>query len=237
MTIENARRELPMWAAEEFREEFGMQNSEPDKSLWRLNITLKAERFLKRYGLALTLIAAMAVYTALVGIITGSIVRHNTEAEVTERVTHEMYASFQAYLDQQKEEEAARHFLSGDASREAALNQEADAIARAIGPMATKRMKQTMIWNILCRVDNPAYPGTVEDVIAQPQQWMFYSESNPIREDDRVLALEQLKLWHEGRYQAGLSNAFVYGEWSQNDYVLRDRWEKDSSTNYWRMPE
>ena len=236
MTIENARKELPMWAREKFCEEFKPMTQKPSGP-WRMELSLRAERFLKRYGFALALIAAMAAYTALVGVITGSVVRRNTEIEVTERVTSEMRAGFQSYLEEQRRQEGAKYFLSGEASREAALNQEADAIARAIGPMVTKRMKQTMIWNILCRVDNPAYPNTVQEVIAQPQQWMFYTESNPIREDDRTLALEQLELWHEGRYPAGLSATYVYGEWSQTDYVLRDRWEKDSTTNYWRMPE
>ena len=237
MTIENARRELPIWAREEFKAEFGNLNSELKEQPKRIRMTAKQEWFVKRYGPALAIIGALAVYSILLCVITGSIVRHNTAAEVRAQVTSEMRASFQTYLDEQKAEESAKYFLTGEASREAAVNQEADAIARAIGTMATKRQKQTMTWNILVRVDNPAYPNTVQEVIAQPQQWMFYSENNPIREDDRQLALEQLQLWHEGRYPAGLSTTYVYGEWSQTDYVLRDRWEKDSSTNYWRMPE
>ena len=229
MTIERAMEEFPTWSVLP-----AVQREEQPKALKR---DLKKEWFVKRYGLALAVILALAVWTALVGIITGTVVRHNTEMEVTERVTHELRAEFQEYLEEQRRQESAKYFLSGDASREAALNQEADAIARVIGTMATKRQKQTMIWNILCRVDSPSYPNTVQEVIAQPQQWMFYDENNPIREDDRTLALEQLRLWHEGRYPSGLSAAFVFGEWSQTDYVLRDRWEKNSSTNYWRMPE
>ncbi len=127
--------------------------------------------------------------------------------------------------------------MTGDASLQAAMDEESDAIARVIGTMTTKRMKQTMIWNILVRVDSPFYPNNVKDVVGQPQQWMFYDEKNPIRDDDKQLALEQLKLWHEGRYPAGLSANYVYGEWSTNDYVLRDNWEKNSKTNYWRFPE
>lgn len=228
MTVERAMKEFPVWSVMP-----AVEREEP-KALKR---ELKKEWFVKRYGLAIAAILALAVWTAATGLITGSIVRHNTEIEVTERVTSEMRAGFQEYLEEQKRAESARYFLSGDASREAAMNQEADAIARVIGTMSTKRQKQTMIWNILCRVDSPAYPGTVQEVIAQPQQWMFYDEGNPIREDDRTLALEQLKLWHEGRYPSGLSSAFVYGEWSQTDYVLRDSWEKNSRTNYWRMPD
>ena len=200
-------------------------------------MTARQEWFLKRYGLAMTAILLLAVYTVGLCVVTGSIVRHNTEAEVTERVTAQMRGEFQQYMVQQEQERMASGLLTGEASLQSTMNAEADAIARAIGPMSTKRQKQTMIWNILVRVDSKTYPNTVQEVIAQPQQWMFYDEKNPIREDDRTLALEQLKLWHEGRYPAGLSTTYVYGEWSQTDYVLRDKWEKDSRTNYWRMPE
>ena len=236
MTAENARRELPIWADQKKSSEFRAQ-SEEKKQPTRIRMTARQEWFLKRYGLAMTAILLLAVYTVGLCVVTGSIVRHNTEAEVTERVTAQMRGEFQQYMVQQEQERMASGLLTGEASLQSTMNAEADAIARAIGPMSTKRQKQTMIWNILVRVDSKTYPNTVQEVIAQPQQWMFYDEKNPIREDDRTLALEQLKLWHEGRYPAGLSTTYVYGEWSQTDYVLRDKWEKDSRTNYWRMPE
>lgn len=167
----------------------------------------------------------------------GLIVRHNTEQRVRAEMAAEYAVQLEAYKAEQAAEAQAQYFLSGDASREAALNQEADAIARAIGPMKTRRMKLTMIWNILVRVDNKAYPDSVSEVIGQPDQWMFYNASNPIHDDDRALALEQLQLWHDGRYPSGLTTEHVYGEWSASDYVLRNTWEKKSSTDYWRMPE
>ena len=86
-------------------------------------------------------------------------------------------------------------------------------------------------------MDSAAYPGSVEAVISQPQQWMFYSDGNPIRDDDKSLAMEQLKAWHEGRYPAGFSDDFVYAEWSKSDIALRNTWEKTSATSWWRMPE
>ncbi len=189
--------------------------------------------FIRRYGVALLIVAVLWADSA----ITAIIVRHNTTVEVTEQVTSEMRREFQDYLIEQEQERQAASFMTGDASLQAAMDEESDAIARVIGTMTTKRMKQTMIWNILVRVDSPFYPNNVKDVVGQPQQWMFYDEKNPIRDDDKQLALEQLKLWHEGRYPAGLSANYVYGEWSTNDYVLRDNWEKNSKTNYWRFPE
>lgn len=191
------------------------------------------KRIIRKHGVTLASMFLLFVWT----VTTCAITAHNVRAETEERLAAEYEAKLLAYIEEQREAESAKYFLSGEASREAAINQEADAIARVIGTMNTKRQKRTMIWNILTRVDNPAYPGTVQEVIAQPQQWMFYDENNPIREDDRQLALEQLQLWHEGRYPAGLTTGHVYGEWSTNDYVLRDSWEKNSRTDYWRAEE
>lgn len=191
------------------------------------------ERFLKRYGILLLALAVLWCDSYITAVIT----RHNTTLEVTEQLTAQYETDYAAKLQAYKNEQAAAQFMSGDKSLQAAMDLESDEIARVIGTMKTKRMKQTMVWNILVRVDSPFYPNNVSEVVAQPQQWMFYDEKNPIKDDDKALALEQLKLWHEGRYPAGLSASFVYGEWSDNDYVLRDTWEKNSKTNYWRFPE
>jgi hypothetical protein len=157
--------------------------------------------------------------------------------EVTDRLTHEWRGRMQAYMDHQEQQRMAEGLLTGEASKQAAMEVDADWLARLAGPYATKRMQRTVIWNALVRVANPDYPNTVEGVVNQPQQWMFYSETNPIKADVREMALEELKLYYDGRYPAGLSNDYVYGEWSATDYVLRDRWEKNSMTSYWRYPE
>ena len=189
--------------------------------------------FLRRYGVTLLALAILWGDTT----VTAAIVRHNTTIDVTEKLTAQYEAEYADKLESYKQQQQAANLITGEASLMAAMDQEADDIARVIGTMATKRMKLTMMWNILVRVDSPFYPNNVSEVVAQPQQWMFFDEKNPIREDDKQLVLEQLKLWHEGRYPAGLSAAYVYGEWSTNDYVLRDSWEKNSKTNYWRFPE
>lgn len=192
-------------------------------------------RFVKKNGIALALALFVTLY--------GYGVSFTTERRVTKQLTEELSAKYaaefearmNAYISQQ---EAIERVL-GDGSMQAVIEKEADAIAPVIGKMKTKRMKQSELWNILMRVDSPFYPNTVEEVVSAPGQWTFFdpTEKNPIREDDRKLAIEQLKLWHDGRYPAELTVEHVYGEWSENDYVLRNTWEKTSSTSYWRMPE
>ena len=190
-------------------------------------------RFIRRHGITVVALALFAAWTFGVSAVS----KHNARVEAEERLSAQYAAEYEAKLQAYIDEQDAIRRAVGDESLQAQMEREADALARAIGPMKTKRMKQSMLWNILVRVDSPFYPNTVEDVIAQPQQWMFYDERNPIRDDDRALALEQLQFWHEGRYPSGLTAEFVYGEWSSDDYVLRDTWEKTYSTNTWRMPE
>ncbi len=193
------------------------------------------KRFWRRNGILIIAMILIALWTWVVSVISAKKAREETEARLSVQYAAEYEDKLAAYIEEQ---EAVRRVI-GDESVQAQISKEADAIARVIGKMNTKRMKQTEIWNILMRVDSPFYPNTVEEVVNSPQQWMFFDPeaSNPIRDDDRALAIEQLQLWHDGRYPAGLSAEFVYGEWSSADYVLRDRWEKDSRTQYWRMPE
>lgn len=192
-------------------------------------------RFVQRHGIAAICVILLAIWTAAACGIATHNAKVKTAEELTARYEAEYDQRIQEFYDAQ--EAAAREQNAALQSAQAQMEREADALARLIGTMKTKRMKQTMIWNALVRVDNPNYPGSVEEVIAQPQQWMFYDPKNPIRDDDRQLALEQLQIWHDGRYPAGLDKTFIFGEWSENDYVLRNTWDKNSATLYWRMPE
>lgn len=194
---------------------------------------IASSRFAKNNGILIIAVIALIVWTALVWIISGSVSTKKTTKELTAKYDNEYELKYQAFQDELIELSTP----SPDEVLENQIRKEADEIARVIGTMKSKRQKQSMLWNILMRVDSPYYPNTVTEVVNQPSQWMFYDSKNPVRDDDVNLALEQLRLWHEGRYPAGLSSTFVYGEWSEHDYVLRDTWDKTYKTNYWRMPE
>lgn len=190
-------------------------------------------KFFRKNGILLVGLAALIAWTGIVWVIAGAIATKKTTRTLTEKYDRDYELRMQAFQDELVE----LNTPTPDQQLEKQIRAEADEIARAIGTMNSKRMKQSMLWNILMRVDSPYYPNTVKEVVRQPSQWMFYNEGNPVRDDDVNLALEQLRLWHEGRYPAGLSSTFVYGEWSEHDYVLRDTWDKTYKTNYWRMPE
>ena len=194
-----------------------------------------ATNFIRRYGILLAALALFAGWSWGIYAVTA----HRVEKEVTERLSAQYAAEYDARMEAYISQQEAIDRVLGDGSMQAQMEREADAITQVVGKMKTKRMKLSETWNILMRVDSPFYPNTVEEVVSVPGQWMFFEPDgkNPIRDDDRALVLEQVKLWHEGRYPAGLTADFVYGEWSENDYVLRNKWEKDSTTEYWRFPE
>ena len=205
------------------------RRSESTKALFLDWVT----RFLRQHGIFLIALAVLALWTACTCSIAARVSRVKTE----ERLAIEYENQLHAYIAQQEEARIMAERAAAENQPTIEMQREADALARLIGPMDTKRMKLSLLWNVLMRVDSPYYPNSVSEVVAQPSQWMFYAETNPIRADDWDLALEQLSLWHEGRYPAGLKSTFIYGEWSADDYVLRDTWDKTSKTNYWRFPE
>ena len=192
-------------------------------------------RFVRRNGIAATVVLFVTLYGVCVSEVTEYRVGKRLTAELSAQYEAEYNTKLEAFISQQER----MYRAVGDGSMQAEIEREADAITPVIAHMDTKRMKQSEVWNILTRVDSPFYPDSVEDVVNAPGQWIFFDPDakTPIREDDRQLVIEQLKLWHDGRYPAGLTIEHVYGEWSSGDYVLRDTWEKTSRTSYWRMPE
>ena len=189
--------------------------------------------FFRKYGILTIAVLLFIFWTFMIWFISAGI----TKAKVTNFLTQKYDVEYELRINEYVTDFEAAHTPTEDEYLQRQIRAEADYLAKAIGTMSTKQMKLSMLWNILMRVDSPYYPNTVKEVVEQPNQWMFYSDSNPIRNNDVNLAIEQLQFWHEGRYPSNLSSTFVYGEWSEHDYVLRDTWDKSSKTNYWRYPE
>ena len=237
MTIENARELTPLWAAEDpvrvyepKKQEKRAARKQPEKRRAALRLP-EVERLKKKYGIMIIAAAAFTLYTV---ILSGCV-----EARAEKRVRQEMAVAYAAQLEQYKAEQAravqAEHFLSGEASREAFLNQEIDAAARLCAKMSNDTQKGGIICNALARVMNKNYPDTMRGVVEQPEQWMFYDEGNKFSAHDREIAEKILRDYYEkGIIPNGLTEDFVYGSWSESDYVLRNTWDFGSSTRTWR---
>ena len=190
------------------------------------------QRFWKRW--IPTLLAIVILTTVFC--CEGLIVRHNTEQRVRAEMAAEYDAKLEAYKAEQAAEAQAQYFLSGDASREAAINQAVDAVAQVIARLSTDRQKLTEASCILARVMAAGYPDNFPDVCSQENQWMFFDgKDKTFSAHDRELAETVVRPYMEsGIVPDGLTAAFVYGEWSESDFVLRDSWTRDSKAHYWR---
>lgn len=225
-----AREELKIWG-----EEPRIREPKKEKLPMKMRILLFFEGFLKRNAIAMLVIAALALEGWAVAIYT----EKRVTKEVTASVTAELRQGFQKYLDEMERQRMASGLLTGEASLQAAMEDEAKAIAKLLYGYRNNslRDRKTLIWCVLARVDSNAYPNTVEAVVDQAKQWMFYQSNNPVRPDDQELAMEMLKEWHDGKYPAGFSSEFVYAEWSAHDIALRNEYKTSSKTKYFRYPE
>lgn len=143
---------------------------------------------------------------------------------------------YEVYLAavQAEEAEAARLAAEQDPYT-LQLNAEAEALARVLYGVRdndTDDLK-TYCWCVFNRVDNAQFPSTLEDVIAQPNQWMRYDQTNPILESLYQIAREQLDTWHADTHRP-VSSEYVFMSWSSNDICLRDNFYEGSNCHYWR---
>lgn len=232
-----AREELKIWG-----EKPRIREPKKEKLPMKMRILLFFEGFIKRNAIAMLVIAALALEGWAVAIYT----EKRVTKEVTASVTAELRQGFQKYLDEMEEQSEdsennrmASELLTDEKSLAEAMDRESDAIAKLLYGYRNNSVqdRKTLIWCVLMRTGHSKYPGTVEAVVNQKEQWMFYSDQNPVRPDDKEMAMEQLKEWHDKKYPAGLSDDFLYAEWSQTRIRLFDNYEDKSERNYWRYPE
>ena len=116
------------------------------------------------------------------------------------------------------------------------IEAEAECIAKVLYGTAQHHSadgQRAVVWCILNRVEHQSYPNSVIEVCEQPQQWMGYSEDNPVVEDLYDVALEVLKTWYNGGHRP-VSPDYIYLSWSSSEIVLRDKFE-EKGAHYWRI--
>lgn len=234
MTAENARALAPMWAEME-----QVKIYEPRKKVSQTEVKPKRkriripamDRLMKRYGILLIAAAAFTLYT----IILSSCVEASTEKRVWTEAEAKYAGQLEAYKAEQAYEEQKAHWLSGDASREAFINQEITAGAKAISKEANDQVKGTKLGVGIARALNPNYPGTIKEVFAQANQFMFISEDNTYTQHDWDLAESLIRPFYEdGVLPNGLTQDMVYFEWNGSTGTARDSYESTTGMSTWR---
>lgn len=153
--------------------------------------------------------------------------RHEEELYSLREELQESYAAELSDLEKYYE-------YGGDVTQ---IEREAEFIAKVIYGTARNHAdsdRKAVVWCILNRVEHHSHPDTVETVCEQPKQWMGYSRDNPVLDDFYNLALNELKTWYSGGHRP-MSNDYIYLTWSSKEILLRDTFEENRNTNYWRM--
>lgn len=190
----------------------------------------------KNHLIKIQMIIIYILVIAIVAMITFVYQREKYEtriAEINASYEEEMDIIRAEYENQIHELEMYYEY-GGDVSQ---IEREAEYIAKVIYGTARNHAdsdKRAVIWCILNRVEHYAHPNTVAEVCEQPKQWMGYSVDNPVLDDFYDLALAELKTWHSNGHRP-MSNEYIYLSWSSKEILLRDTFEENRNTTYWRM--
>lgn len=200
------------------------------KSWWER----KKEKLVRDH--ALTVILMFLWGATLIGgcCITGTIMYHNAYEEASEVYEEKL----ETYKRTQAEAAQAKYFKSGEASREAFINQEKEAARHLSAGMQSNAQKGGIVCNAIARLMSGQYGATLQEVINQPNQWMNYVEDRKYTEVDMRIGDKLVEDFYNGVIPTGLTEAYVYGSWYPDGrYVLRNTWEFNANTRTWEYNE
>lgn len=230
MTAEKAMQECPKWAKNAVRiveEDDGPVIPRQWKHEPPRHSFFDWDRLVKRYGIIVIGAALFCLYTIILS--------YSVHARTVKEVRQEMAIEYASKLEEYKREQAeavqAEHWLSGAASRDAAINQAVDAVAPVIAKLANDQQKQNEVCCMIARHMNPSYPGSFEEIAEQAQQWPLYDgKDRTYTQHDWDLAEALIRPYMEsGIVPNGLTMSMVYGEWTPADFVLRDSYKTTST--------
>lgn len=115
------------------------------------------------------------------------------------------------------------------------MRAEAEYVAKMLYGTALKhseRSQRTAVWCVFNRVDTAGFPNTIQGVCQQEQQWIGYSDDNPVLESLYEIAYTELETWYNG-YRPVTAD-YVYMSWSSDNIVLRDTYKVTKATQYWQ---
>ena len=117
------------------------------------------------------------------------------------------------------------------------IEKEAEYISKVIYGMGRNHSvndQMAIVWCILNRVESRGYPSTIAEVCQQPQQWIEYSDDNPVLTEIYDMVLPILKNWHNNAHRP-MDKSYIYLSWSSDEILLRDTFEVTKTTHYYRF--
>lgn len=141
-------------------------------------------------------------------------------------------------VERSPEEEAAAMAAQEQEIREAAIRNEASAMAKVLYGVAryhSADAQAAVCWLIINRVESPAYPNTVEEVCTQAKQWVGYSNENPVIRDLLDVATGVLEEWHSENGVRPFGKDYLFMTWTGSEIILRTTFEERQGTRYYHV--
>lgn len=192
----------------------------------------KLRKFLKKHSILLGAVLFLVLYTLIVT----SIARHNAIQETTEELSIKYQAEYDSKLQAYIDEQTQLALESAEAKQKTEMERKATCMAKAaygVRKIASGISDiRTYYWSMFCREHNSTFPNDIEQVVSQPNQYMGYSENNPVLEEYYQAALEELETFYNGRWP--ITDDYVYCGWDSNGHFeLRNEFIEGKSTRTW----
>ena len=235
MDKQRAIHEMPIYAGaiQILDEEPGMPEfAQPSRRMRREH---RKDRFLRDHGIGLIVMFLWGITIIAAVIITSVIVRNNAMQDLETAKAE----AVDEYIAKKAKETQAEYFKSGEASREAAKNQDVDMLARWMSFFQTDQAKMSFGGNVLVRCLSTVYPDDIRSVLTEPKQFDFGNESLVASARDQELAGIIWEKINQRILPAGLTMDHLYGEVRDGgkDYVVRNTYEITPRTDFRRAEE
>ena len=193
----------------------------------------------RKYGIGIIAVVGIVVWTLATVFITRAIVRNNTIKELDSTYKSKYDNQLAEYKAQQAEEVQRQHWLSGEASLENTINQEADDLCRGGLVWTTDEAYFGYCCNVWVRVLRPDYPNSVAEVLRQTGQYDFFNPNAPIDEGRRTKTVELLRKLHSGILPAHLTLEHQYLEMKDDGAVcvLHTTYDHRGNDDPWRYKD
>ncbi len=206
-----------------------------DVSFPRSVFTIDTNRLVKRWLPTLCAIFALIIWTT----VTCSIAADNATVKAEGRLGAEYEQRLEQELQTRAEQQQAKEFLSGEASRKAAITAEAKHLAK-IGQALLNSYKgadmedaKKVMLCAVCRVlADGEFAGTqsIEQACKARDQWWGYADAYT---KDVYAVAEEVASMYENNDPLPCPTDMVYASWNGTDIVLRNQWKADDHARYY----
>lgn len=192
-------------------------------------------KFLRKNGVLLAGLLVLIIWTWAVHAIS----YHNGVVDATEQLTAQFEQEKEAAIQSVHEQYQAKTFVTGEASRSAAIAAEAKHLAK-IGQALLNSYKgadvedaKKVMLCAVCRVlSGGEFAGTqsIEQACKAKDQWWGYADA--YTKEVYNAAVEVATIYENGDAMP-CSTDMVYASWNGTEIVLRNQWKADAQARYW----